>query len=525
MNWMRHTRRWTTVALGVLAALAVTVGLPAPGIGQLRDPKIGGTLVFGFDSMDNSYDPAVFTSWTGINTINNVFDTLVQTTDGSTFKPGLATSWTISSDGKTYAFQLRRGVKFHDGTPFNAEAVKFSIERQINPNHPGHAPGMTQAAIALGSVERVDVAGEYEARIVLKTPNSAQLANLAIFSTGIVSPDAVRKYRTDFAVVPIGTGPFRFQRLDKGQQVVLQANEQYWGGRPYLDRVIIRAIPEDSTRKAALVTGEIDLTTYVDPKDMPELSGNRRLRTMTAAANSTGYMAMNARHEALAKKRVRQALCTAINRKNIIDVVFSGGAVPVAGWLPPILFAHDRSLASAYPFDANKAKAMLSEAGYPNGFELTFDVQAAAHWPRMAELVQEDFRRVGVRATIQRRDPAATAALVNAGRHNIWFSDWTGGNLDPDYFMFSPFHSDSPRAKGRLNYGNPEYDKLVEGAVLTSDIGRRRQLYSQAQKIIVEDAPLCSLYYNQFRAAMKASVNGFDLNPIRYLFFKSVWMD
>jgi ABC-type transport system substrate-binding protein len=140
-------------------------------------------------------------------------------------------------------------------------------------------------------------------------------------------------------------------------------------------------------------------------------------------------------------------------------------------------------------------------------------------------LVQEDFRKVGLRANIQRRDPATTAALVNAGRHNIWFSDWTGGNLDPDYFMLSPFHSDSPRAKGRLFYGNPDYDRLVEGAVATSDLSRRRQLYVQAQKILVEDVPLCSLYYNQFRAAMKSNVNGFDLNPIRYLFFRTVSMD
>jgi peptide/nickel transport system substrate-binding protein len=515
-------RRWGVAGLLVFL---LALGVSTPGSGQPREPKIGGTLVFGFDSMDSSYDPAVFTSWTGINTINNVFDTLVQTTDGSTFKPGLATSWTVSPDGLVYTFQLRRGVKFHDGTPFNAEAVKFSIERQINPNHPGHAPGMTQAAIALGSVDRVDVSGEYEAKVILKTPNAAQLANLAIFSTGIVSPQAVMKYKTDFAVVPIGTGPFRFQRLDKGTQVVLVANEQYWGGRPYLARVIIRDIPEDSARKAALVTGEIDLTTYVDPKDMPELAANRKLKVLTSAANSTGYMAMNARHEALGKKKVRQALCYAINRKNIVDVVFSGSAVPVEGWLPPMLFAHDRSLGAAYPYDPNKAKTLLAEAGYPNGFDVTFDVQAAAHWPRLAEIVQEDFRRVGVRATIQKRDPAATAAIVNAGRHGIWFSDWTGGNLDPDYFMLSPFHSDSPRAKGRLFYGNPEYDKLVEAAVQTTDIAKRKQLYIQAQKIIVEDAPLCSLYYNQFRAAMKANVNGFDLNPIRYLFFRTVWMD
>lgn len=521
MSGSKRRARWAPACAIVLLAL---VGTLAPGYAQPASPARGGTLVVGFDSMDNSYDPAVFTSWAGINTINNVFDTLVETQDGAKFEPGLATSWTISPDGRVYTFQLRRGVRFHDGTPVNAEAVKFSIERQVDPRHPYHMPGMTQAALAFGALDRVEVSGEYEVRLILKQPNAAQLANLAIFSTGIVSPDAVKTLGPGFAVQPVGSGPFRFQRLDRGQQVTLVANESYWGGRPHLDRVIIRAIPEDSARTAALLTGQIDLTTYVDPKDLPRLRNDRNLAVITAAANSTGYMGMNARHEALAKKEVRQALCYAINRDNIIRVVFDGQAVPVSGWLPPMLFAHDRSLRNAYPSDPERARALLARAGYPNGFEVTFDVQAAAHWPRLAEVVQEDLRRIGVRANIVRRDTAATFALVNAGRHGIFFSDWTGGNLDPDYFMMSPFHSQSPRAEGRLFYKNPAYDKLVEDAQQTRDLARRRALYQEAQKILVEDAPMCFLYYNQFRAAMKRSVQGFRLNPIRYLFFKDVWM-
>ncbi|MFA5027003.1 MAG: ABC transporter substrate-binding protein [Candidatus Methylomirabilota bacterium] len=501
----------------LLAVLLVTGGAAWAGAAK--------TLVVGFDAMNDSFDPAVFTSWMGINTINNVFDTLVQTKDGAKFEPGLATSWTISSDGLTYTFKLRQGVKFHDGTAFNAEAVKFSFERQLDPKHPYHAPGMTQAQLAFGSVARIEVLGPYEIRMVLKQPNAAQLANLCIFSTGIVSPDAVKKLGADFPVKPVGSGPFKFDRLDKGQQIVLSAFKEYWGGAPKVDRVIIKGIPEDSARKAALLSGEIDLTTYVDPKDIKGFKANKNLKVEQAVANSTGYMGMNQRHPALANQKVRQALSYGVNRQQIVDVIFEGQTKVAGGWLPPVLFAHDPSLQKAYPYDPEKAKKLLAEAGYPNGFEVTFDVQAAAHWPRLAELVQEDFRKIGVKATIRKGDASAMVAMVNAGKHGVFFMDWTGGNLDPDYFMISPFHSESPRAKGRLYYANKQYDTLVVDAQKTSDLAKRKQLYLAAQKILLEDPGMAFLYYNVFTAVMSKRVSGFELNPIRYLFFKDVVLE
>jgi peptide/nickel transport system substrate-binding protein len=501
----------------LLAALLASAGTATAGTAK--------TLVVGFDAMSDSYDPAVYTNWMGINTINNVFDTLVQTKDGAAFEPGLATAWTISSDGLVYTFKLRQGVKFHDGTPFTAEAVKFSFERQLDPKHPYHAPGMTQAQLAFGSVARIEVVNDYEVRLVLKQPNAAQLANLCIFSTGIVSPAAVKKLGADFPVKPVGSGPFRVERLDKGQQIVLAAFRDYWGGAPKVDRVIIKAIPEDSARKAALVAGEIDLTTYVDPKDIKELKANSSLKVEQAVGNSTGYMGMNQRHPILANRKVRQALSYGIDRQQIVDVIFEGQMKVAGGWLPPVLFAHDPSTQNHYAYNPERAKKLLAEAGHPNGFDINFDVQSAAHWPRLAELVQENFRRIGVRATIRKADYSAVVTMVNAGKHDIFFMDWTGGNLDPDYFMISPFHSESPRAKGRLFYSNKEYDKLVTDAQKTSDTAKRKQLYTAAQRILLEDPGMAFLYYNVFTAAMSKKVNGFQVNPIRYLFFKDVTID
>jgi peptide/nickel transport system substrate-binding protein len=154
-------------------------------------------------------------------------------------------------------------------------------------------------------------------KVNLKTPNAAQLNNLAIFSTGIVSPDAVKKFGKDFGTNPVGTGPFKFERLEKGQQIVLAGNKEYWGDKPYLDRVIIRAIPEDSARKAALVTNAIDITSYMDFKDVADLKSNANISVITQAANSTGYLALNAKNAALSNKAVRQAVCTAVNRSRM----------------------------------------------------------------------------------------------------------------------------------------------------------------------------------------------------------------
>jgi peptide/nickel transport system substrate-binding protein len=523
-TFLRSTT-WMLCAVLLLSACAGTPASPASSPGSSGQPKQGGTLVYGFDQLTEAFDPAVFTTWAGINSINNMFDTLVYSQDGRNFTPGLATAWKVSDDGLTYTFTLRPDVKFHDGTPFNAEAVKFSFDRQIDDKHPYHLPGMTQAALAFGSVKQVDVTGPLEVKVILKTPNAAQLNNLAIFSTGIVSPEAVKKFGNNFGTNPVGTGPFKFERLEKGQQIVLAANKDYWGQKPHLDRVIIRAIPEDSARKAALVTNAIDITSYLDFKDVADLKTNPNMSVTTVAANSTGYLALNAKNEALNKKAVRQAICTAVNRQNIIDVIFSGNAVKESGWMPPALFTYDKAAGAKTTYDVDKAKKALVDAGYPNGFALKLNVPAASHWPRMAELIQEDLRKVGVTVTINRLDPSAFGASINAGEHDMFLSDWTGVVLDPDYFMFSPFHSSSPRAKGRLSYANPAYDTLVEQALIKTNPDERQALYTQAQNLLLEDAPMCFLYYNQFVAAMNKKVHGFDLYATRNLYFNTVWID
>lgn len=524
----RTTLRFVALALSAVMLLSACAGTPArpsSSPGSSGQPKQGGTLVYGFDQLTEAFDPAVFTTWAGINSINNIFDTLVYSQDGRNFTPGLATVWNVSGDGLTYTFTLRPDVKFHDGTAFNAEAVKFSFDRQIDDKHPYHLPGMTQAALAFGSVKEVVVSGPLEVKVVLKAPNSAQLNNLAIFSTGIVSPDAVKKFGKDFGTNPVGTGPFKFERLEKGQQIVLAANKDYWGDKPYLDRVIIRAIPEDSARKAALVTNAIDLTSYLDFKDVADLKSNPNMTVTTVAANSTGYLALNAKNTALSNKAVRQAVCTAVNRQNVVDVIFSGQAVKESGWMPPALFTHDKTAGAKSIYDVEKAKKALADAGFATGLNLKLNVPAASHWPRMAELIQEDLRKVGITVTINRLDPSAFGASINAGEHDMFLSDWTGVVLDPDYFMFSPFHSSSPRAKGRLSYSNPAYDKLVEQALVKTSPDERKALYTQAQNILLDDTPMCFLYYNQFVAAGNKKVHGFDLYATRNLYFNKVWID
>jgi peptide/nickel transport system substrate-binding protein len=513
-------------AILLLSACAGTPPSPAssPSAAAAGQPKQGGTLVYGFDQLTEAFDPAVFTGWAGINSINNLFETLIYSKDGRNFTAGLATAWNVSSDGLSYTFTLRPNVKFHDGTSFNADAVKFSFDRQIDDKHPYHLPGMTQAALAFGSVKEVVVSGPLEVKVVLKTPNAAQLNNLAIFSTGIVSPEAVKKFGKDFGTNPVGSGPFKFERLEKGQQIVLAANKDYWGDKPYLDRVIIRAIPEDSARKAALVTSAIDITSYLDFKDVGELRSNPNMAVTSVAANSTGYLALNGKNTALSNKAVRQAVCTAVNRQSIIDVIFSGQAVKESGWMPPALFTHDKAAGARSVYDVEKAKKALADAGFGSGLTLKLNVPAASHWPRMAELIQEDLRKVGITVTINRLDPSAFGASINAGEHDMFLSDWTGVVLDPDYFMFSPFHSSSARAKGRLAYANPAYDKLVEQALVKTSPDERQALYTQAQNMLLDDAPMCFLYYNQFVAAMNKKVKGFDLYATRNLYFNKVWI-
>lgn len=307
-------------------------------------------------------DPALVTDGESAKVMNNIYDNLVRYKPGSTdVEPALAESWKVSEDGKVWTFYLRKNVKFHDGTPFNAEAVKFNIERQLPPKA---TKDMAYADFTYGMIEKVEVVDDYTVKITLKYPYAPFLANLAMgLSAPMISPTAAKKYGENYSQNPVGTGPFMFVKWDKEQQIVLKANKSYWGGAPKVDRVIFKVVKENAVRANELLAGSVDMIDGVDPNDVPRLQKDSNVTILTAPGMNINYLGLRTDKKPFDDPRIRQAISMAINREAIVKSLYQDKAILANGPLPPNLFGYVKDL-KPYPYDPEKAKALLKEAGY-----------------------------------------------------------------------------------------------------------------------------------------------------------------
>src|SRR5262245_54001847 len=272
----------------LLLALALAAGAPAAA-------QPAGTLVVGLVAEPVNLDPAQVTDFNSNRVGRRIVEPLVTFAEETTkLVPGLAESWTISPDGLQYTFKLRKGVKFHDGTPFNAAAVKFSIERQINPEHPGNKIGKYPFAnYFFGNVKSIDVVDDATVRFVLKEPRASFLVVMAAAAASVVSPTAMTKAGVDFASAPVGTGPFRYGSWTRGQQVVLEKFPDYWRGAVRIDRVVYRPIVEDQARLTELLTGTLDLIVGVPPDFVAQLEGSPKANLLKQVGAHVWYLGIN----------------------------------------------------------------------------------------------------------------------------------------------------------------------------------------------------------------------------------------
>ena len=311
--------------------------------GFASTPVIGGTLIFGRGGDSVGLDPAHEEDGESFKVCENIYDTLVQYRDESTeVEPALAESWESSDDGLTWTFHLRLGVKFHDGTDFNADAVLFSLNRQHDPNHPFHRVGgtpiyWTYTGLA-DLVEKIVALDDYTIQIVLNQPYAPFIATLAMGPFSIVSPTAVKKWGEDYTNHPVGTGAFKFVRWDRGDKVVLEVNEDYWGGRPNLDRIIFRSIPDNSVRLIELQNGSIDIMEFPNPDDMPQIREDPNLTVVEGPGMNVGYLAFNMDKKPLDNLKVRLAINHAINKPAIVEHLYQGMGIPAKNPIPPTMW-------------------------------------------------------------------------------------------------------------------------------------------------------------------------------------------
>ncbi len=498
-----------------LAIVAVLLGLGLPVAAQPA-----GTLVVGLVAEPVNLDPAQVTDLNSNRVGRRVVETLVTFPEESTqIVPGLAESWSVSRDGLKYTFKLRRGVSFHDGTPLDAEAVKFSIERQIVAEHPFNKLGKYPFAnYFFGNVKAVEAVDPQTVEFVLKEPRASFLAVMTAGAASIASPTAVKKLGVDYPLSPVGTGPFKFVSWDRGQRVVLEKNPAYWKHPVKVDRVIYRPIVEDQARLTELLTGALDLIVGTPPDFVAQLENNPRLTLLKQVGAHVWYLGINNQKKPFDDKRVRQALNYAVNKDAIVRDVLKGTGSLSRGPVLPNTWGADPAI-KAYPYDPERAKKLLAEAGYPSGFSTTLWVPESGSGMQspvaMSTVIQSNLKAVGVNVTLQTMEWGAYLAKLRTKEQDLFALSWMAGNEDPDMVMYPLLHSSqwTPNGPNRALYKNEKYDELLQQARLTTDQKKRAELYREAQRILVDDAPWVFVDHEIQTAAHARRVHGFKLHP------------
>lgn len=541
------SRDWAELQMRRRDVLKASGGAAVLGFGGARGARTragaaptrqdaSGTLLFGNGADLDHVDPRQINTQEAYNACANIYDCLVRYDLGkTTIRPGLAESWDISEDGKTYTFRLRQGVSFHDGTAFNADAV-VGWFNSITEGAPGSKYDATKMPYMrdfittwISSVEATD---ENTVVFTLPNPYAPLLANLAIPIASIPSPKALELSLDEASVATMaGTGPFMFAAADdwtRDSQIVLTANPDYWDGAPKMQQLVYKVVPESSTRLQQVEAGELDIAWALSAEDIMTAMDSPGVTVVEDAGLNTNCVEFNITKEPFTSKEVRQALNYAIDKQELSDGLYNGAMVAAGGVLPPVDWAFNPDL-KAYPFDPDKATELLAQAGYDESNPLTFTFMAytvpRGYNPagdRLATAIQEYWSAVGVNAEIQTQEWTQYRADRRADMFQVSLSGWMGDNGDPDNFLYSLLAGPSAGAANTSWYQNDEVDDLLAQAQRVSDQEERAGLYRQAEQSIVDDAPWAFLGYQKHQVVIRSGVADFNLQPTYIYYMQGV---
>ena len=520
------------IIASLLVTPALTSGAPRTSWDAKACGRVGGTLVFGQAQDTVSLDPNDIEDGFSVNNTSNMYDTLVRfRADNTQIEPSLAESWTVSSDGLVWTFKLRRGVKFHDGTVFNAEAVKFTYERQIDKKHPYFPGNAPYASFTYQNVKSVTAVDANTVRFNLSAPFAPFLTNMAMFSTAVVSPTAVKKWGKDFFKHPTGTGPFRFVEWVQKDHITMQANRDYWASRPCVDRLIIRGIPDNTVRLLEMEKGSIQMMDQVNPPDYERIRKNSRLVLFTGPGLNTGYIAINVEKEPFNDVRVRRAVNMSVNKPALIRAFYAGVGQPAKNPMPPTIWGFNDAV-KPYEYNPEMAKQLLAEAGYPNGIstELWWPNRARPYLTqpqKIAEALQQQLAKGGIRAKLVTYEWGTYLDKLSNGEHPMSIIGWIGDNGDPDNFLYVLLDKDNAKKGDANNYAfyksEAVHDLLIK-AQRVGDQATRSRYYAQAQEIIARDAPWVPLVHAARVGAYRKEVQNFSLHPLQIWWLHRVWI-
>lgn len=496
---MRTRRILLTVFFCMLLIMGVFL------VGESRDK---GHFIVAMGTEPTTFDVHIAQDNNTQDAILCIFEGLAERGEDGSVLPKLATEWWVEQDNKTWVFKLREGVIFHDGTPFNADAVKINFERIIDPKTASPTRG------AFTFVDRVEVVNNYEVKIITKEPYGPILDILTASNISMMSPTAIKKYGKDFGIHPVGTGPLMFDEWQRGIKVTFKKFKDYWGEETKVDKLELICVPEESTKIMMLELGEVDVIKGISPIQVNRLEKNKDINIVKKLGPRVIYIGMNQLHEPFNDIRVRKAIMHAIDRESIIEKVFQGNAVPCVGIFSTVIAHSALWLPTEYEYNPEKAKQLLAEAGFPNGFETTFTTPDG-RYPgdrTVAEIVQGQLKEVGISSKLRVMEMGAYVQELLSKRNPRLFLLGCGcPPLDLDFLFTIIWHTGEP--KNYTSYSNPRVDELIELQRKTVDYRKRGQIIYEIQRIIQEDATQAYIYYQYQIHGTRADVKGLRVNP------------
>ena len=478
---------------------------------SLGGPNYNGEIVVGTDQNPTTMDPALYQDLASAQVMRNVFETLVAyDAEVKEIRPLLAESWEVSEDLKVWTFKLRKGVhfqkgKFQDGREVTAEDVKYSFEREIK----------ISPMVRLYMVDKVEVVDKYTVRITLKYPFAPFLTVLTDIGAAVIPKEEVEGWGDEFTLHPVGTGPFKMVEWVKDDHMTFVRNEDYWGEKPYLKKITYKFIPNKSVLAVALMSGEVDIASDILDQDIPKVKATQNVDVVMVPGVNVYAVYMNSMRGPTTNKKVREAIFYGVDLDQIIKVLFpNGSGVRAYGPIPPGSWAYNPDIKKlALPYDPEKVKELLKEAGYENGLKLTIYTPEDPNRRKAAIIMQSMLKKVGIDLKVQSLEWGSFVAVTSKGEADMYTIGWTW-YPDPEYFIFYMFHSSRKGTYGNGGgYNNPKVDELIAKGESTADQQERIKYYQEAEKLIMQDRVYMPLYHKMVVMGVNKRVKGFTVSP------------
>lgn len=465
-----------------------------------------GYLVVGIESNPLQLDPRYATDANSVRIGNLIYNSLLRADDKLRLRPELARNWR-KLDSRSFLFELRTDVRFHDGRPLTAADVKYTYESILDPTSRSPKRGLLKHLAA------IEQTGPYQLRFQLDMPHAPFVEQ---FTLGIVAGGSAPDVEP-----PPGSGPFMLEALESGERITLKANPNYWDRQPALPGLVFKIVPDAMVRVLEFKSGAIDfMQNDLEPDMLPWLRNHTGAEIGVHQGTTFQYIGINLTHPILQHRKVRQALALAIDRDAIIRHLLKNTATPASGLLAPINWAYEGSVQS-WPYDPERAKRLLDEAGFADPdnsgprprFRLSFKTTNLDLRRRIAEALKEQLLQVGIELEIRSYEWGTFFSDVKKGNFHLYSLAWVGV-MDPD-ILYQIFHSDSvpPNGDNRGRYSNPKLDRLLEKGRFAASESERQLVYSEAQKLLAEDLPYLPLWWWKNVVVTKPTVEGFVAHP------------